>query len=210
MLKKKYVLVFIFTLIFIFSFLVISRIGKWSKKWEEKFEIFQPSEKIMDIIGIKEGMIVGEIGAGNGRFAVKVAQRIGKNGLIFANDIDLKAIRFMKSRCEREKINNMIVILSHPINPYFPKDSLDIVYIINAYEYISDPIRLLKNTKPSLKKDGKLAIIAHDPKKAKDKFKLTVPKDKIISQLSEAGFEIAFIDSTTLKYDNIYIFVPQN
>jgi len=162
----------------------------------------------MDIIGIKEGMIVGEIGAGNGRFAVRVAHRLGNKGKIFANDIDIKAVRFMKLRCERENINNMIVILSHPINPYFPKDSLDIVYIINAYEYISDPIRLLKNTKPSLKNNGKLAIIAHDPKKSKNKFKLSVPKDQIIKQLKEAGYNLILIDSTSLKFDNIYIFVP--
>lgn len=47
--------------------------GRWSKEWEEKFETFQPSNKIMDVIGIQAGMQVGEIGADNERFAVKVA-----------------------------------------------------------------------------------------------------------------------------------------
>jgi len=208
MLKNKFILLLFISAIVVSLFLINS-LNKWSKKWEKKFEIFQPSEKIMEIIGIKEGMIVGEIGAGNGRFAVRVARKIGDKGKIFANDIDIKAVRFMKERCERENVKNMIVILSHPINPYFPKDSLDLVYIINAYEYISDPVRLLKNTKHSLKENGKLAIIAHDAKKSKNKFKLTVNVNQLIDQLHEAGFQLIFLDTTSLKYDNIYIFVPQ-
>ncbi len=46
--------------------------GRWPKGWEEKFEHWQPSEKVMDIFGIQSDMKIGEIGAGNGRFSVKM------------------------------------------------------------------------------------------------------------------------------------------
>lgn len=39
-----------------------------------------PPEKIMNAIGLKEGMIVGEAGAGDGYFTFKMIKRVGKSG----------------------------------------------------------------------------------------------------------------------------------
>ncbi len=179
---------------------------KWSPKWEESFEAFQPSFKVMDIIGIKENMHVGEIGGGNGRFAVKVARRVGDSGKVYANDIDLKAVRFMTQRCERDNIKNMQVILSRPTNPNFPRNKLDMVYIINTYDYFTDPVRLLSNTKYSLKPDGKLAIVAYDPNKVKKKKRRGVEKNLLLNQVPSAGYRLLDIDTTSLVYDNVYMF----
>jgi len=179
---------------------------RWSPEWEESFETFQPSAKIMDIIGIERNMAVGEIGAGNGRFAVRVAKRVGDSGKVFANDIDLKAVRFMKQRIDRDKIRNMQVILSRVTNPYFPKGKLDLVYVINAYENFSDPVRLLANTRSSLNDSGRLAIVAYDPLKMNNNRKKAIPKETIIQQVTSAGYQLAKLDTSSLPYDNVYIF----
>ena len=54
----------------------------WAALDEESFESFQPTDKIMDTIGITEGMNVGEVGAGGGRVAVRVARRVGPSGKV--------------------------------------------------------------------------------------------------------------------------------
>ncbi len=188
--------------------LIVTSCGRgdrWSKEWEERFESFQPSEKIMDIIGVGPGMMVGEIGAGNGRFAVRVAVRVGPSGKVFANDIDTKAVRFMKRRCKREQIENMIVICSRPVETGFPDGELDLVYIINTYEEFTDPVTLLRNTRESLKPEGRLAVIAFDPKRLRDHGGHAVSRQVVIDQCSRAGFRLVHLD-TTLTYDNIYIF----
>jgi 2-polyprenyl-3-methyl-5-hydroxy-6-metoxy-1,4-benzoquinol methylase len=187
-------------------FLVFScQKGRWSKEWEDKFETFQPSGKIMNVIGVKAGMTVGEIGAGNGRFAVKMAAKVGPSGKVYANDIDDKAIRFMKKRCEREQITNMTVIHSGEVEPGFPAGELDLVYLINTYDHLVDPITLLRNTRSSLKPDGRLAVIAYDPKRLHDHRGHAVPRKRLISECTRAGFELVHLDST-LIYDNIYLF----
>ncbi len=179
--------------------------GRWTKEWEERYESFQPSDKIMDIMDVGPGMVVGEIGAGNGRFAVKVAERVGPSGWVFANDIDAEATRFMERRCESEQISNMTVIHSQPIEPGFPEGELDLVYLINTYDELSDPVTLLKNAKASLKPEGRLAVIAYDPSKFRDHQGHAVARHVVIRQCTQAGFRLAHMD-TTLIYDNIYIF----
>ena len=48
---------------------------------------FRPPQKIMDAVGIKPGMVVGEVGAGEGFFTFSLAERVGENGIVYANDI---------------------------------------------------------------------------------------------------------------------------
>lgn len=204
--KSIYILSGLVILLALYLIFLRDKARRWSPKWEEGFETFQPSFKVMDLIGIKEKMYVGEIGGGNGRFAVRVARRVGDSGKVYANDIDLKAVRFMTQRCERDGIKNMQVILSRPTNPNFPRNTLDLVYIINTYDYFTDPVRLISNTRYSLKPDGKLAIVATDPNKVKKKKKRGVAKNLILQQVTSAGYDLVHIDTTSLVYDNVYIF----
>lgn len=204
--RSFYILAGLIVLLALYLIFLRDKTRRWTPKWEEGFETFQPSMKVMDIIGIKEKMSVGEIGGGNGRFAVKVARRVGDSGKVYANDIDLKAVRFMLQRCERDNIENMQVILSRPTNPNFPRSKLDLVYIINTYQYFTDPVRLLSNTRYALKPDGKLAIVAYDPDKEKKRKKRGVAMNLIIKQVNSAGYKLIHLDTTSLVYDNVYLF----
>jgi len=203
--KVNFCLLYFTIIIILPTFYSCTKHGRWSKEWEEKFESFQPSDKIMDIVGVRSGMHVGEIGAGNGRFAVKVAATVGNNGMVYANDIDPRAIRFMKRRCKREQIDNMKVIQSDQVQSGFPKGKLDIVYLINTYDHLTNPVTLLRNTLISLKPDGRLAVISYDPDKLQNHKGHAVSMKTIIEQCRQAGFELVSIDKTFL-YDNVYVF----
>lgn len=180
--------------------------GRWSREWEEAFEDWQPSDKIMDVLEVKPGMVIGEIGAGNGRLAVKMARRVGKNGKVYANDIDEKALNFMRRRIQRENIENMEVIKGEVANPLFPAAELDLVYIVNTYEHLEKPVKILQNLFPALKPDGILAIIVTDPVKVNYAHNHTVTQEKVFHDVAQTGAFEPVRTETFLPQDNIYIF----
>jgi SAM-dependent methyltransferase len=159
----------------------------------------------MDIMEIGPGMTIGEIGAGNGRFAVKVAARVGPEGTVYANDIDRRAISFMRKRCDRDGIDNMVVVHGEEADPLLPEGSLDLVYLINTYDELSRPVEILKAAHRSLKPGGRLAIVVYDPAKLPDHRGHAVAPEVVVSQARGAGFELILMD-TSLLYDNIYLF----
>ncbi|MCP4218530.1 MAG: class I SAM-dependent methyltransferase [bacterium] len=179
--------------------------GSPQDSWEEYWNRKQPPAKYMDAIGIKAGMSVGEFGAGRGRYAVKMAERLGKNGTMYANDIADDKLEYLTHRCKRDNISNIVVIRGTFVDPRFPKGKLDVVYCINTYHHIDQPVELLKNVIPTLKPGGILAIIEHDPDKATNMGDHCTPKETVLKQAKAAGFRLLRIE-TFPEMDNIYIF----
>ncbi|MFC1725989.1 class I SAM-dependent methyltransferase [candidate division KSB1 bacterium] len=173
--------------------------------WENRHNKLQPPEKVMDAIGLKPGMVIGEIGAGRGRYAVSLAERVGEKGKVYANDINERDLDYLKRRCKRDNINNIETILGGEIEPRFPEKSLDIAFVINTYHHLDKPVELLKNVIPALKSGGTLAIVEHEPDKSGFSLESSTKNETLIRQATNAGFKLARIE-TFLERDNIYIF----
>lgn len=129
-------------------------------EWENSInKKLQPPEQVMDAIGIKPGMVIGEIGAGHGRYTVHLARRVGKKGKIYANDIDKRALSALRERCRRENIGNVETILGKEEDPLFPDQSLDMAFMVWVFHGLDKPGPLMRNLKPCLKTGSPLIII---------------------------------------------------
>lgn len=199
----------ILVLIFLAALLFSRQQNVVVDNWEIPHNRRQPPEKVMDAIGLKKGMDIGEIGAGRGRYAVWLAHRVGPDGRVYANDIDSGSLDYLRSRCRRDNIANIITITGTVEDPKFPRNKLDIAFMINTYHHLEKPVELMRNILPALKPGGKLAIVEHDPSKSErisSPHSSTTPGE-VTGQAREAGFRLGKIISF-LQEDNIYIFEP--
>lgn len=176
--------------------------------WEKRINALQPPDKIMDAIGVRPGMIVGEIGAGTGRMTVWLADRVGETGVIYANDIDRNALDHLESRCKKDHIGNVVTILGEIDNPLLPDKTLDLAFMINVYHHLDMPVALVRNIIPSLKPTGILAIVDADPEKSNYGPGHSTPMEQMLAQLNESGYKLIRVE-TFLPDDNIYICRPK-
>ncbi len=209
MFRKKNVLIFIL-LVFLFTYLTAQDAQKQQNVLtpenanEARLNRLQPPDKVMDTIGISKGMVVAEIGAGRGRYVVQMAVRVGKKGKIYAEDIDAAALNHLEKRCERWGLENVETILGDVMDPKLPEGKLDVIFVISAYHHFNDPVALLKNARPALKPDGKLAIGEWIPRDANDHSGTT--PEKMEAQMNAAGYTLERIE-TFLKSNFMYIYV---
>jgi ubiquinone/menaquinone biosynthesis C-methylase UbiE len=173
--------------------------------WEARHNAIQPPGEVMDAIGVEPGWVIAEVGAGRGRYVVHMAERVGDAGKVYANDIDEDALDYLERRCERDGISNVVTILGEVTDPMLPGGALDMVYMINTYHHLEQPVELMRNIAPGLKPGGLLVIIEHDAAKLPDEEEHTTPQDELLKEAWEAGFELVRID-TFLELDNINIF----
>ncbi len=178
------------------------------EEWEKRLNRRQPPVKIMDAIGMKPGMIIGEVGAGTGRMTMWIADRVGDSGKVYANDINTESLEHLSQRCMRAGFEHVEIIVGEEENPKLPTNALDIAFMINVYHHLDNPVPLVRNILPSLRPNGILAIVECDPDKVDwGKEEGCTQKKDMVKELKEAGFDVVRIE-TFLNEDNIYIAKP--
>ena len=160
----------------------------------------QPPERVSNAIGIKPGMTIGEISVGRGRYTVLIADKIGNTGKVFANDIDVVSLGYLRGRCRRLGIDNVDTVVGKMDDPLFPESSLDdLAIMVLVYHMIENPEYLLRNLKKSLKPGATLVIIdPHDEliyrefgiDRSENGLKVPTIKERIERSSESAGYEL--------------------
>jgi ubiquinone/menaquinone biosynthesis C-methylase UbiE len=151
-------------------------------------------------------MVVAEVGAGQGRYVVHMAARVGDTGKVYANDIAKDKLDYVQSRCEREGLENVETILGEVEDPLLPEGEIDLVYLINTYHDLDKPVELMRAIIPALKPDGVLVVIEQDTEKSTSNHH-TIDQAELFDQAQRAGFKLVRV-MTFLERDNINIFRP--
>jgi ubiquinone/menaquinone biosynthesis C-methylase UbiE len=164
----------------------------------------QPPDLVLKTIGIKPGMIIGEVGAGRGRYTVHIASRIGPTGKIYANDIEEDYLQYIEKRCADHGLTNVKTVLGSLTDPKLPVAALDIVIMVNVVHCLAEPVELFRNIKKSLKPDGMIAIVEGSLEKSPDAAGEWWPRSKHMKIFEDAGYHLVR-EETFLPKDNIYI-----
>jgi ubiquinone/menaquinone biosynthesis C-methylase UbiE len=116
-------------------------------------------DRVMDLLNIKPGSTVADIGAGGGWFSVRAARRVGPNGRVIAEDINPKAIASIRQRAQREHLSNIVTLLGTPDDPKLAPDSLDAALMLKVYHEIAHPRLVLANLRAAMKPGARFGII---------------------------------------------------
>lgn len=119
---------------------------------------WQQPDRIMDALQIADGAHVADIGAGGGWFTVRLAHRVGPNGMVFAEDIQQEMVDAVRRRVAREGLANVEPVLGTPTDPRLPS-GLQAVLIVDTYPQFDDPISVLRNIAAALAPNGRIGVV---------------------------------------------------
>jgi SAM-dependent methyltransferase len=122
-------------------------------------DIWQKPDRIMDALGIADRSVVADLGAGGGWFTIRLARRVGPNGLVYAEDVQSQMIEATERRVGREGLRNVRTRLGTPDDPRLPPGALDAILIVDTYHEMEHPVALLSNAARALKPQGRLGIV---------------------------------------------------
>jgi SAM-dependent methyltransferase len=122
-------------------------------------DLWQLPDQIMDALGIAEGSVVADIGAGGGWFTIRLARRVGANGLVYAEDIQPQMLEATMRRVAREGLRNVRRVLGTAEDPRLPEGALDAVLIVDTYHELDNPDSMLRNIASALKPQGRVGVV---------------------------------------------------
>ena len=155
---------------------------------------FQSASKIVEQIGVGEGMRVLELGPGPGFFTAEVSRRAGW-GRLYCLDIQPELIAKLREKTVREGLENVALMVGDGTALPFAENSLDLAFLVTVLGEIPDRDRALRELYRVLRRGGVLSIseMLPDPD-----YSL---KRTTIARAGKAGFE------PFQEFGNFFIYV---
>jgi ubiquinone/menaquinone biosynthesis C-methylase UbiE len=117
------------------------------------------AEQVMDLAGVKPGMSVADVGAGEGYYTVRLAPVVGAKGRVLAEDIMPEVRDALTERVQREQLDNVAVKLGTPDDPMLPAQSFDRIFLVHMYHEVQSPYAFLWHAREGLKPDGEIILV---------------------------------------------------
>ncbi len=130
---------------------------RWSS--EDTRERIGEAANVMQLLGIRPGMAVADIGAGSGYYTVRLSRRVGATGRVFAEDIMPDYLAGLQRRVTTEGLGNVTLALGEAHDPRLPLASVDVALLVHMYHEIDQPFGLLVNLLPALRPGARVAIL---------------------------------------------------
>ncbi len=117
---------------------------------------------VMDWAGIEPGTTVADIGAGEGYYTVRLAQRVGAKGRVLAQDINRGALQRLGERVTREPLDNVAIKEGAGDDPRLPSASFDRIFMVHMYHEVQEPYAFLWRLRPAVKAGGQVIVVDRD------------------------------------------------
>lgn len=172
----------------------------------ERVESEKP-EELLDILGIRKGDVVADIGAGPGFFSLRAARRVGPTGRVLAVDIQRDMLDGLERMARQSGFDNIVPILGDVDDPKLPENSVDVVLIISAYHEFSHPESMMRHILGAMKRDARMLMVEY---KAEDPDSRVAPAHKmngldILREMSAFGFKREIVVDI-IPTQHVYVF----
>jgi uncharacterized protein (TIGR01244 family) len=181
---------------------------------EGRVELEQP-DKTLDFMGLKDGDVVADIGAGNGFYTLRLAERVAPSGKIYAQDIQQGMLDQLGERAEEAGAENIEMILGSATETNLPDASVDWVLLVDVYHEFSEPEAMLESIKKCLKPGGKVLLLEYRAEQTDDVMPVFIPRDhkmtveEVMSEWTAAGF--ALVERREfLPAQHLFVFQPSD
>jgi arsenite methyltransferase len=150
-------------------------------------------EEILKTLALKQGQKIADIGAGGGYFSLKFADAVGKQGAVYAVDIDPGKIEFIRKNAAEKGLDNIHMILAGKESLNLP-EKIDLIFLRNVYHHISNRVEYFTKLKESLRPDGRIAIVEHNRGgrfSFHRIFERRVTRETVVEEMTKAGYSIS-------------------
>jgi ubiquinone/menaquinone biosynthesis C-methylase UbiE len=140
--------------------------------------------KFFTDIGMKKNQFILDFGCGHGTYTIPAAMVVGKNGRVYAVDINSDALDAVIDEARKKELSHIVCIKApSQLNHYIPPESMDMVLLYDVFHLIKDRKRLLSELAEVLKRNGVLSVF---PKHHRTDMHMTL--SEVTKEIESAGF----------------------
>ena len=125
------------------------------------------TDLLLDILELKPGMVVADIGAGTGYLSRRIAPLVMPGGKIIALDLQPEMVNFLKAGVKRSGLSQIEVRLGTVDDIKLPKNSVDMAIMVDVYHELAFPYEVLSSIMRALKPRGRIVFVEYKAEDAR-------------------------------------------
>ncbi len=129
---------------------------------EKTRNLHHEAERVMDLLGVKPGVRVADLGAGRGYYTVRLSARLGPDATIYATDIKADHLNELRARLKSEGIDGVKLVLGSANDPKLPPAAIDVAILAHVYHEIENPYEFMYRLHRSLALGARVGIVDLD------------------------------------------------
>ena len=119
-----------------------------------------PPGVVIDRLGFKPGMVVADIGAGTGFFALPFARAVGPAGMVWAVDLQPAMLKILEEKLQQEGAPaNIRPFGWRAASTGLPDATCDFAFLGNIWHELDEPGVVLAEIRRILRPGGRVAIL---------------------------------------------------
>lgn len=154
------------------------------------------TSRLVETLGLEPGDVVGDVGAGDGKWAVALAEHVGPEGKIYATEV--AKLDRLRSRIEREELDNVEVIVGTQTDTGLPEACCDAVLLRRVYHHFQEPEAMHHSLRRSLKPEGLLFVVEFDTRRRwqrpdgipESRDGHGIEESMLVQEMQAAGFDV--------------------
>jgi ubiquinone/menaquinone biosynthesis C-methylase UbiE len=179
---------------------VIAAAGSGIALWYQRSVFEAEAAQVVELLGLKPGAAVADIGAGEGELTVRMARRVGSQGRVHSTEVDKKRLKQIREAAAEAGLDNVTVIEGGEADTRLPEACCDAAYLGRVYHHLTRPAGINTSLYRSLRPGGRLLIVDFAPRWWLRPFTPKgvpgnrgghgVPQKILIEEVSAAGFKL--------------------
>jgi ubiquinone/menaquinone biosynthesis C-methylase UbiE len=175
------------------------------------------TEAIFAAIGVKEGLTICEMGAGDGEITLAAAKVAGPNGRVYTSELGEDRIKTLREKAAASGFTQVTVVSGDPLKTNFPAGGCDALFMRNVYHHFTDPAAMNQSIFASLKPGARIAVVDFAPpdkdaptpaERGKDGMH-GVTESTLTKELQEAGFQPVSSEHGDLRWFMVVLARPR-
>lgn len=118
-----------------------------------------PPDKIIELLQLKEGEVVLDLGCGIGYLTLPAAQKVGPRGFVFGLDIQEAMLVEALARSRQNNLHHIAWVLTPPDHISLPAESVDCVTMVMVAHEIPHLGAMLKECRRVLRRGAGIGIV---------------------------------------------------
>lgn len=152
----------------------------------------EATDLAMEHMSLKPGMVLCDLGCGNGYYTLRMARAVAPRGRVFAVDIQPEMLQMLNARVSRLRLDSIETVLGKIDNPNLPAGEIDLLLLADVYHEFSHPESMLYWIRQSLKPEGVVALLEFREEDVNVPIKLEhkMSKSQIIKEYEANGLKL--------------------